>query len=167
MAKSILKQNKDLNVVVMGHTHLIEWRKFPEGKLYFNTGTWNPIPSIDAGMHESMSALTYVAINVHEKSNEIDTASLNICLTYGPRQSLNSLIPYTINSLITAEKKVNLKLNRYLDILFVDDVINAMLKAGLTLGSIRPTYIGTSQNITVKEITTLIAELMDKDHNLI
>ena len=96
-----------------------------------------------------------------------DTASLNICLTYGPRQSLNSLIPYTINSLITAEKKVNLKLNRYLDILFVDDVINAMLKAGLSLGSIRPTYIGTSQNITVKEITTLIAELMDKDHNLI
>ena len=62
---------------------------------------------------------------------------------------------------------MNLKLNRYLDILFVDDVINAMLKAGLTLGSIRPTYIGTSQNITVKEITTLIAELMDKDHNLI
>ena len=77
-ARSILKKNPLLKIVVMGHTHLIEWRKFPGGKIYFNTGTWNSIPSIDAGAHESNLSLTYVMIDIHEKSKEITSAKMNI-----------------------------------------------------------------------------------------
>ena len=77
-AKSILKKNKALNVVIMGHTHLVEWRRFPEGKFYFNTGTWNSIPSIDAGLHESTTSLTYVLVDIETKNNMIKSASLNV-----------------------------------------------------------------------------------------
>ena len=77
-AKSILKRNPDLHTVVMGHTHVQEWRRFPEGKYYFNTGTWNMIPSIDAALHESTANLAYCAIDVHSKTKSIRSGSLNI-----------------------------------------------------------------------------------------
>ena len=77
-AKAILRKNPNLTAVVMGHTHLLEWRRFPEGKYYFNSGTWNPIPSIDAGLHDSFTKLTYIAIDLHTKSGEIRGASLNL-----------------------------------------------------------------------------------------
>ena len=77
-AKSILKRNQDLHTVIMGHTHVVEWRRFPEGKYYFNSGTWNSIPSIDAGLHENMTNLSYVSIDLHVKSRTIRSASLNV-----------------------------------------------------------------------------------------
>ena len=96
-------------------------------------------------------------------TNLTDISKLMICLTYGPHQNLNRLVPYTINALSAAKGPIKLKLNRPLDILFVDDVINALLKAGLMLKHIKPIYIGTNQPSTVKDVTTLIAELMNKD----
>ena len=77
-ARSILKKNPLLKVVVMGHTHLIEWRKFPEGKIYFNTGTWNAIPSVDAAAHESNLSLTYVIIDINDDTDEIINAKMNV-----------------------------------------------------------------------------------------
>lgn len=78
MAKRILKKNPEIHTVVMGHTHLVEWRRFPQGKFYFNSGTWNTIPSIDAGLHENTQKFNYVLIDVHTKTNTVRDASLNI-----------------------------------------------------------------------------------------
>ena len=77
-AKSILRKLKDVHTVVMGHTHVAEWRRFPEGKYYFNTGTWNMIPSIDAALHASTANLTYVLIDVQTTTNTPREASLNV-----------------------------------------------------------------------------------------
>lgn len=77
-ARAILKKNSDLHTVVMGHTHIQEWRRYPEGKYYFNSGTWNEIPSMDAGMHDHFSKLTYVTVDVHVKSQSLRAASLNV-----------------------------------------------------------------------------------------
>tara|TARA_B100000925_G_scaffold180056_1_gene135881 strand:- start:1415 stop:2488 length:1074 start_codon:yes stop_codon:yes gene_type:complete len=74
-ARSILKKRKDLNVVVMGHTHLVEWRRYPEGQLYFNTGTWNPIPNVDAGMQQERQQFTYLKIETD--NGNIQTAGIN------------------------------------------------------------------------------------------
>ncbi len=76
-ARAIMKRNKDIHTVVMGHTHIVEWRRYPEGKSYFNTGTWNSIPSIDAGLHEPVSKMTYVYLQLHPKSKAIDSGCLN------------------------------------------------------------------------------------------
>ena len=74
-AKRILKKNQHINMVIMGHTHLSEWRKFPENKYYFNSGTWNPIPSMNAGMHASNHELTY--LHIHMKKETILSSSIN------------------------------------------------------------------------------------------
>ncbi|MAW07627.1 MAG: hypothetical protein CME61_05025, partial [Halobacteriovoraceae bacterium] len=66
-ARSILKKFPRFKAVVMGHTHLVEWRRFPGGQLYFNTGTWNPIPNVDAGMHNDHQQFTYVKIEMNEQ----------------------------------------------------------------------------------------------------
>lgn len=65
-AKSILKKRPYLKAVVMGHTHLVEWRRFSRGQLYFNTGTWNSIPNVDAGLHQEHQSLTYVEMEVEK-----------------------------------------------------------------------------------------------------
>ncbi len=77
MAKKILKKNPSLHTVIMGHTHVKEWRRFPGNKYYFNTGTWNPIPSVDAAQFEDNTKLTYAFIEVDSKSESIIKASLN------------------------------------------------------------------------------------------
>ena len=59
----------------MGYTHLVEWRRFPDGQLYFNTGTWNPIPNVDAGMHQERQQFTYVRVD--STNSEITYAGLN------------------------------------------------------------------------------------------
>lgn len=77
-AKRVLATRPDVKVVIMGHTHITEWRKFKDGKLYFNCGTWNQVPSIDAAQHKSISNLTYVCIEMNEKQGTIQNAFLNV-----------------------------------------------------------------------------------------
>jgi UDP-2,3-diacylglucosamine pyrophosphatase LpxH len=76
-ARSILRRDTSLHTVVMGHTHVLEWRRYPGGKFYFNSGTWNSIPSIDIGMHDDFCKLSYVYIDIHTKSSTVREASLN------------------------------------------------------------------------------------------
>ena len=77
-AKRVLATRPDVKVVVMGHTHITEWRKFKDGRLYFNTGTWNQVPSVDAAQHKNITNLTYVSIDINEKKNHIKNAYMNV-----------------------------------------------------------------------------------------
>ena len=77
-AKRILKRKSHIHTVVMGHTHISEWRRFPEGKYYLNSGTWNDIPTVDAGLHENVTKLTYICIDLNEKSGVVNSRNLNI-----------------------------------------------------------------------------------------
>jgi len=77
-AKAILKRHPEIHTVVMGHTHVQEWTKFPENKYYFNTGTWNFIPQVDAGMLDGQSKLNYVSIRVNKESNTFLNGSINV-----------------------------------------------------------------------------------------
>lgn len=76
-AKRIFATRPDVNVIIMGHTHVAEWRRFPEGKIYFNCGTWNSVPSMDIGKHKNINELTYVSVEMSEKKNEIKNIYLN------------------------------------------------------------------------------------------
>lgn len=77
-AKRVFATRPDVKIVIMGHTHITEWRRFSDGKLYFNTGTWNQVPSVDAALHKSISNLTYVCIELNEKKGSIKNAYLNV-----------------------------------------------------------------------------------------
>lgn len=76
-AKSILMKSPYIHTVVMGHTHLVEWRRFPQGKLYFNCGTWNAIPTMDAAMHEHTQKYNYIYLDIHPEMEIVREASLN------------------------------------------------------------------------------------------
>jgi UDP-2,3-diacylglucosamine pyrophosphatase LpxH len=77
-AKRVLATRPDVKIVVMGHTHITEWRRFKDGKLYFNTGTWNQVPSVDAAQHKNLTSLTYVCIEINEKKGTIKNAYMNV-----------------------------------------------------------------------------------------
>ena len=77
-AKSILKRHPEIHTVVMGHTHVQEWLRFPENKYYFNTGTWNHIPQLDAGLMESDSKFTYVQIKVNKEMKQFLNGTINL-----------------------------------------------------------------------------------------
>lgn len=77
-AKGILKKNSEIHTVIMGHTHLKEWRKFPQEKFYFNTGTWNHIPSMDSGLHQNETILTYISVRVNYTLQSVVATSMNV-----------------------------------------------------------------------------------------
>ncbi len=77
-AKQILKRHKEVHTVVMGHTHVSEWARFPENRYYFNTGTWNTIPILDAGQFEQFQKMSYVKLNLDPENHKLLSGSVNI-----------------------------------------------------------------------------------------
>jgi UDP-2,3-diacylglucosamine pyrophosphatase LpxH len=77
-AHSILRTHPECKVVVMGHTHLQQWRRFPNERYYFNTGTWNSIPSMDPARYQNITQLTYVSIDMGPRAASVGHACLNI-----------------------------------------------------------------------------------------
>lgn len=77
-AKAILRRHPEIHTVVMGHTHVQEWLRFPENKYYFNTGTWNHIPQLDAGQVESHSKFTYVQMKVDKENKILLNGTINL-----------------------------------------------------------------------------------------
>lgn len=77
LTRQLMKRKKNLTTMVIGHTHIREWRRFPDGKLYLNSGTWNIIPSFDVGQHSDEKRLTYLYLTVNEANHELLEASIN------------------------------------------------------------------------------------------
>jgi UDP-2,3-diacylglucosamine pyrophosphatase LpxH len=76
-AKRILQARPDVKLVIMGHTHIKELKKFKDGRSYLNCGTWNPVPSVDIGLHHDINNLSYVMVDVDESKKVIKNAFLN------------------------------------------------------------------------------------------
>jgi UDP-2,3-diacylglucosamine pyrophosphatase LpxH len=58
-AGQILKDER-VHTVVFGHTHVYQYRQWPGGKQYFNTGTWTDLTSLDVHSLGKITKLTYV-----------------------------------------------------------------------------------------------------------
>jgi UDP-2,3-diacylglucosamine pyrophosphatase LpxH len=61
-AKRIFALHPGVKVVVFGHGHRAETRKFAGGKEYFNSGIWNEMISLDIGTLGRSTTPTYVEI---------------------------------------------------------------------------------------------------------
>ena len=62
IAFRILEENAEIHSVVFGHTHVLKYRQWREGKEYFNEGTWNEITNLDLGEYGTRCRLTYALI---------------------------------------------------------------------------------------------------------
>jgi UDP-2,3-diacylglucosamine pyrophosphatase LpxH len=64
-ARRILLDDR-VHTVIFGHTHVYQYRQFPGGKEYFNTGTWTEITSLDISSLGKITKLTYVLLEYPE-----------------------------------------------------------------------------------------------------
>ena len=69
MAKQVLfKEEPSSKIVILGHTHIFEWRRFKENKYYFNSGCWNALYSMNITQHAHIYGNYYVSIRIEESS---------------------------------------------------------------------------------------------------
>ena len=61
-AKHLLTR-RGFNTVIMGHTHVPLYREYARDKVYINTGTWNPMTSLDMGNFGRTEVLTYAHVD--------------------------------------------------------------------------------------------------------
>ncbi len=57
-----LLARKGYHTVIMGHTHVPLYREYARDKVYLNTGTWNPMTSLDVGSLGRTEQLTYAHV---------------------------------------------------------------------------------------------------------
>jgi len=62
IAFRLLDDRADVNVVIFGHTHVLRYRQYREGKEYFNEGSWNEVTNLDLSEYGTRTRLTYAYI---------------------------------------------------------------------------------------------------------
>jgi UDP-2,3-diacylglucosamine pyrophosphatase LpxH len=62
IAFKILDENEHVHTVVFGHTHVLRYRQWREGKEYFNEGSWNECTNLDLSDYGQKTRLTYAFI---------------------------------------------------------------------------------------------------------
>jgi UDP-2,3-diacylglucosamine pyrophosphatase LpxH len=62
IAFKILEENPEIHTVIFGHTHILRYRQWREGKQYFNEGTWNETLNLDLDDYGKQIRLTYAFI---------------------------------------------------------------------------------------------------------
>ena len=62
IAFKILQDHEDIHTVIFGHTHILRYRQWREGKEYFNEGAWNEFTNLDLDDYGKQIRLTYAFI---------------------------------------------------------------------------------------------------------
>lgn len=62
IAFKILEERAEVHTVIFGHTHILKYRQWREGKEYFNEGTWNETTNLDLDDYGKQTRLTYAFI---------------------------------------------------------------------------------------------------------
>ena len=87
--------------------------------------------------------------------------------TYGPRQSARAVIPTIISQMINSNELKLGSLNPTRDFTYVDDTVQGFLCAMNSTNGIGQTVnLGTNFEISIGNLTKLIAEIMDKNINI-
>lgn len=62
IAFRILEEYEDVHTVIFGHTHILKYRQWREGKEYYNEGTWNETTNLFLDDYGRQVRLTYAFI---------------------------------------------------------------------------------------------------------
>jgi UDP-2,3-diacylglucosamine pyrophosphatase LpxH len=68
MAKKILDQHPECQLVVLGHGHTCMQLQFEDGREYINTGIWNEMISLDIGTMGRSLRLTFAEVSYDKKN---------------------------------------------------------------------------------------------------
>lgn len=76
-ARKVLANNSDIHALIMGHTHVLKYKRYREGKEFFNTGTWNEATNLQIGSLGTQLMLTYALIEYPEIPEGLDPATVH------------------------------------------------------------------------------------------
>jgi nucleoside-diphosphate-sugar epimerase len=96
---------------------------------------------------------------------DLCVVNLRVFMVYGPGQpDVKKLVPYVITSLLHGEKPKVGSGTREVDWVFVDDVVEAFVRASFEPGLEGQTIdVGTGQLTTVRRVVELLYELVQPD----
>lgn len=69
IAFRILEENEDVQTVIFGHTHILRYRQWREGKEYFNEGTWNEVTNLFLDDYGKQVRLTYAYVDLPQEAD--------------------------------------------------------------------------------------------------
>jgi UDP-2,3-diacylglucosamine pyrophosphatase LpxH len=78
IAFKILENNEDINTVIFGHTHILRYRQWREGKEYFNEGSWNEMTNLDLDDYGKQIRLTYAFIEYPQEASSNDRLKVKL-----------------------------------------------------------------------------------------
>lgn len=70
IAFKLLEENDDIHTVIFGHTHILRYARWREGKEFFNEGTWNETTNLDLADYGRAIRLTYAFIEYPQTTAE-------------------------------------------------------------------------------------------------
>ena len=147
--------------VLMAVSELGRGRVILSASLEEPTGTTADtlIPASPYGAAKLASGL-YARMFVEHFATSV--VSLRPFMAYGPGQNLSKIIPYTILSLLRGESPQLSSGERALDWVYVDDVIDAFLKAATRAGvEGRTLDLGCGQAVRIRDIVQRLVGLVD------
>lgn len=111
---------------------------------------------------------TIYAQTVH-KLYSLPTVILKTFLTYGPsRQTSTKLIPYLIRTLQEGKEARLSSGDRLIDIIYLDDVVDAFVKAlDSRAADARIIEIGSGTRVSIRQIATTVARIVGREELLV
>jgi nucleoside-diphosphate-sugar epimerase len=148
-------------------TQIVEAMKHNNVKFLVNTGTswehfnnskYNPVCLYAATKHAFESILEY-----YLKTSDLRVITLKLFDTYGPRDTRPKLIPFLQKLALTGETLAMSKGQQLIDIVYIDDVIEAFLVSIKRLRSLDPksneSYaVSSTDPITLKDLVRIFEE---------
>ncbi len=76
-ARKVLESNSEIHSLIMGHTHVLMYRRYPEGKEYYNIGTWNEATSLAIGNLGTHAMMPYAIIHYPELPEGVEPGTVH------------------------------------------------------------------------------------------
>lgn len=87
-ARRVLKENPDVRTLIMGHTHVLRYRRFRGGQEFFNTGMWNEYTNLAPGGMGTHVMLTYAFVEYPEVAADVDQSAAHDKASMRPKVKL-------------------------------------------------------------------------------
>jgi UDP-2,3-diacylglucosamine pyrophosphatase LpxH len=87
-ARRVLKDNPEMRTLIMGHTHVLRYRRFRGGQEFFNTGMWNEYTNLAPGGLGTQVMLTYAFVEYPTVAPDVDQAALHDKASLRPKVKL-------------------------------------------------------------------------------
>lgn len=77
LTENFLNGRDDIDVLILGHTHIPIHRSFPDGSVFINAGTWTRMHNLDFEKQSENFLLTYVQIDIKNEETKSKVLSDN------------------------------------------------------------------------------------------